>query len=151
MWTLRLPAYNRETEGLHALVAELPGGMSIRPIVFERESVAFPGVPALLHLPAYYLVKKGGMQGYSFAMYPISVIRYRPGVDPRMSGGLEWQPEMFDFARERERYDYDYFVVHSARDRSQELFGDAPGVVLEKRRGNWWAYGRTETVASRPL
>ena len=82
VWTLRLPAYNRETEGLHALVAELPGGMSIRPIVFERESVAFPGVPALLHLPAYYLVKKGGMQGYSFAMYPISVIRYRRGSRP---------------------------------------------------------------------
>jgi hypothetical protein len=145
-WTLRLPAYNRETEGLHALVTAAPPGMNVRPIVFERESRAFPGVPALLHLPAYYQVKKGGTQGYSFAMYPISVVRYRSGISPRMGGGLEWRPEAFDF--ERERTSYDLFVVHSRRDRSRELFGDPPAVVLEARHGNWWAYGLAQEVAS---
>ncbi|HEX6766107.1 MAG TPA: hypothetical protein VF103_11530, partial [Polyangiaceae bacterium] len=70
-FVLRLPAYNRETLGIHALVAEMQPALSVRPIVFERESKVFPGVPALLHLPAYYQVEKGGVQGYSFAMYPI--------------------------------------------------------------------------------
>ncbi|HEX6277609.1 MAG TPA: hypothetical protein VFZ53_31415 [Polyangiaceae bacterium] len=137
-WTLRLPAYNRETAGLHALVEGMKAGMSLRPIVFERESRAYPGVPALLHLPAYYQVKKGGTQGYSFAMYPISVVRYRAGVPARMGGGLEWRPEAFDFASERARYDV--FVVHSSRDRTRELFGEARDVVLADKRGNWWAY-----------
>ena len=99
-----------------------------------------------MHLPAYYQVQKGGTQGYSFAMYPISVVRYRPGVAPRMAGGLEWRPEAFDFGRERASYDV--FVVHSAHDRSKELFGGAPGVTLEGRHGNWWAYGLSQTVAT---
>jgi hypothetical protein len=145
VFVLRLPAYNRETEGMHALIGEMRPGMNVRPIVFDRESKSFPGVPALLHLPAYYQVKKGGTQGYSFAMYPLSVVRYRDGVAPRMGGGLEWRPEAFDPGRELDHYDY--FVVHSAWDRSNELFGAPPGVVLEERRGQWWAYRRAETVA----
>jgi hypothetical protein len=144
VWALRLPAFNRETEGMHALALEMRPAARVRPIVFERDSQAFPGVPALLHLPAYYQVQKGGVQGYSFAMYPISVVRYREGVDPRMSGGLEWMPEAFDFAREREGYDY--FVVHSTRDRSSELFGGDPEIALEVRHGRWWVFGRTPSA-----
>jgi hypothetical protein len=138
VWTSRLPEFNRETEGMHALAAQMRQGLSVRPIVFDRESRAFPGVPALLHLPAYYQVEKGGAQGYSFAMYPISVVRYRPGVDVRMVGGLEWRPEAFDAAREAAGYDC--FVVHSARDRTRELFGNAPDISLERRHGDWWLY-----------
>jgi hypothetical protein len=149
VFVLRLPAYNRETLGIHALVAEMQPALSVRPIVFERESKAFPGVPALLHLPAYYQVEKGGVQGYSFAMYPISVVRYRAGVPSRMVGGAEWSPETFDW--QRELASYDYFVVHSATDRSRELFGNAPHVALESRRGDWWAYRKrtSELVSSR--
>jgi hypothetical protein len=91
-----------------------------------------------LHLPAYYQVEKGGVQGYSFAMYPISVVRYRPGVDERMVGGLEWRPEAFDAAREAA--DYDCFVVHSAIDRTSELFANTPDVTPEARHGDWWLY-----------
>jgi len=147
VWTLRLPAYNRETEGFHALITRMPPGLDVRPIVFERESQAFPGVPALLHLPAYYQVQKGGTQGYSFAMYPISVVRHRAGVAPRMGGGAEWSPQTFDWRREYAKYDY--FVVHSTRDRSMELFESSPDVVLEKREGDWWAYRRTQALATR--
>jgi hypothetical protein len=146
VWLARLPAYNRETAGVHALVATMPAGLRVRPIVFERESEAYPGVPALLHLPAYYQVTKGGTQGYSFAMYPISVVRYRVGVRPRMDGGAEWRPEGFDWRRERDAYDY--FIVHSTSDRTRALFGSTPGVVLDARRGNWWAYRRADAVAS---
>jgi hypothetical protein len=149
LFVARLPAFNRETEGLHSLVGEMPAGKNIRPIVFERESEAFPGVPALLHLPAFYQVKKGGSQGYSFAMYPLSVVRYRAGVMPRMSGGAEWRPETFDWQREHQNYDY--FVVHSSSDRFLSLFGGASDVVLEGRRGNWWAYRRGDTVAKTEL
>ena len=147
VWLARLPAYNRETAGVHALIAGMQTGLRIRPIVFERESEAYPGVPALLHLPAYYQVTKGGTQGYSFAMYPISVVRYRVGVPPRMRGGAEWRPENFDWRRERDVYDS--FIVHSTSDRTRALFGSTPGVVLDARHGDWWAYGRADAVASR--
>jgi hypothetical protein len=147
LFVARLPGFNRETQGMHAIVAQMRPGMDVRPIVFERESRAFPGVPALLHVPAYYQVEKGGAQGYSFAMYPISVVRYRAGVAPRMAGGAEWRPEAFDW--QREQRGYDYFVVHSETDRSRELFGSAPFVVLEERHGDWWAYRRADAVASR--
>jgi hypothetical protein len=146
VWLVRLPAYNRETAGVHALVASMPAGLRVRPIVFERESEAYPGVPALLHLPAYYQVTKGGTQGYSFAMYPISVVRYRVGVPPRMGGGAEWRPEGFDWRRESDAYDY--FIVHSTSDRTRALFGTAHGVVLDARQGDWWAYRRADAVAS---
>lgn len=137
----RLPAYNQETKGVHAVVDALPPGLDVRPIVFERASLAFPGVPALLHLPAYYLVEKGGTQGYSFAIYPISVVRRRPGVPARMDGGAEWRPEAFDPARELDSYDC--FLVHSVGDRSMALFGDfASEVELVVRDGNWWGYQR---------
>jgi hypothetical protein len=145
VFVARLPSFNRETGGLHALIERMPPGMNIRPIVFEREGMAFPGVPAHLHLPAYYQVRKGGTQGYSFAMYPISVIRYRPGVEPRMGGGAEWRPEAFDWSREHPSYDY--FVVHSTNDRSESLFPEGAEAVLESRRGNWWLYRRSEAIA----
>ncbi len=38
-----------ETAGLHAIIAQLPPGRSVRPIVFERAGRAFPGTPAHLH------------------------------------------------------------------------------------------------------
>ncbi|HEX6764285.1 MAG TPA: hypothetical protein VF103_02380, partial [Polyangiaceae bacterium] len=146
---VRLAAYNREAAAFHALERELPAGLSMRPLVFDRNTRVFPGVPAYLHYSAYYYVEKGGTQGYSFAMYPISVVRYRAGVPPRMVGGAEWSPETFDW--QRELASYDYFVVHSATDRSRELFGNAPRVALESRRGDWWAYRKrtSELVSSR--
>jgi hypothetical protein len=137
----RLLGFNRETAGFHALVSRLPAGLAVRPLVFERGSLAFPGVPAHLHLPAYYSAQKGGSPGYSFAMYSISVVRFRPGVRVLMAGGSEWAPERFDAAREAA--DYDYFIVKSSFDRSSELFpGPEPAAVQELHFGDWWGYRR---------
>lgn len=139
----RLPAYNDETAGLYAVLAELPVGARIRPLVFDRGGRAFPGIPAHLHLPAYYAVEKGGSAGYSFAMYSISVVRFRPGVPITMGGGSEWDPGAFD--AEREAADYDYFIVKSSAERSAELFpGPSPAATLKSHQGDWWCYVRPE-------
>src|SRR5262249_53488307 len=76
----RLVQFNREAAEFHELEARLPAGLVMRPLVFERNTRVFPGVPAYLHYSAYYYVDKGGTQGYSFAMYPISVVRLRPEI-----------------------------------------------------------------------
>ncbi|MDF3070786.1 MAG: hypothetical protein K0R38_6387 [Polyangiaceae bacterium] len=141
----RLPAFQEETRGFHEIAAELPPGVSLRPIVFDRASLAFPGTPAHLHVPAYYSLEKGGDPGYSFAMYVISVVRFRPGVRVKMGGGAEWAPEWFD--AEREAADYDYFLVKSATDRSAQLFpGPRPTATLERHAGDWWAYRRVREL-----
>lgn len=137
----RLPELGRELAGFHALVTELPEGLSLRPLVFERGGRAFPGTPAHLHVPAYYAVEKGGSAGYSFAMYSISVVRFRPGVRVLMGGGAEWSPGWFDASREAQ--DYDYFLVKSSTDRGSQLFpGPHPEAALERRAGDWWLYRR---------
>jgi hypothetical protein len=139
VFSARLWRFNEETRSFHALVRELPPGLAMRPVIFDRGSPAFPGVPIYLHYSAYYFVEKGGFQGYSFAMYPTSVIRYRPGVTPGMLNAAEWRPEAFDAKSEVPVYDF--FLVRSERDRGAELFAHAPEpVVLRKRFGPWWGY-----------
>lgn len=141
VFCVRLRAFQGESADFHAVLQGVPPGLSLRPLVFDRGSQAFPGVPAHLHAPAYYALETGGSAGYSFAMYSTSVVRYRPGVRILMDGGSEWAPERFDASREAP--DYDYFVVKSRVDRSAELFpGPTPAAVLERHVGDWWSYRR---------
>ena len=140
VFAYRLRDFNQETANFHALVARLPSGLSIRPLLFERTSRAFPGAPAMLHVPAYYSVEKGGSPGYSFAMYSTSVVRFRAGVPIKMGGGAEWAPERFD--AEREADGYEYFVVKSSVDRSAIFGGPSPAAVLDQHVGDWWGYRR---------
>jgi len=145
----RLVEFEQETRPVADFVARMPAGLSIRPIVFERTSQVFPELPALLHMSAYYLPEKAGRQGYSFAMYPTSVIRYAPSVTPTMDHGAEWHPEYFSARDELDQYDC--FLVHSSTDRSAELFAErAPEVTLAFHEAGWWAYlSRSAQVALR--
>ncbi|HET7543724.1 MAG TPA: hypothetical protein VFK05_27815 [Polyangiaceae bacterium] len=135
----RLRQFARETQPITDFIARMPAGLHIRPLIFDRESEAFPGLPAMLHLSAYYVPEKGGYQGYSFAMYPTSVVRYHPEVVPTMDHGAEWHPEWFSAAYELGSYHV--FLVHSALDRSVELFDtqvDRLSLVFHEQ--DWWAY-----------
>ena len=139
LFGFRLRQFNTETAPLHAVVATMSPNLRIRPIVFEPQCAAFPYLPALNHLPAYYSVSKGGFQGYSFAMYPSSPVRYRADILPMMAGGMEWAPEAFrvDF----EASLYDCFLVHSVQDRTFALFGGyTQAITLRAHVGNWWNY-----------
>jgi hypothetical protein len=138
VWALRLPGFNQELAELRQVLTRMEPGFALRPLVFERESRAFPGNPAHLHAPAYYALERGGDAGYSFAMYSISVVRFRPGVPIKMGGGAEWNPRSFDAARELN--DYDYFLVRSSTDPGPVLFGDGAAVGLEHQVGRWWCY-----------
>ena len=136
--TVRMYAFTRETRPFRDFVARMPTGLRVRPIIFERNSEAFPSLPALLHLSAYYLVEKGGLQGYSFAMYPTSVIRYVPSFVPGMGGGAEWHPETF--SADAEVGSYDCFLVHSSTDPGS-IFGAQLGALdLDFHEDAWWAY-----------
>ena len=139
LFAVRVQRFARETEPIADFVARMPAGLRIRPLVFERESEAFPGLPAMLHLSAYYVPEKGGYQGYSFAMYPTSVVRYHPDIVPTMDRGAEWHPEWFSAADELDGYQC--FLVRSSQDRSAQLFDtrvDQVSLVFHEQ--GWWAY-----------
>ncbi|HYQ45010.1 MAG TPA: hypothetical protein VER11_23650 [Polyangiaceae bacterium] len=139
LFAIRLQRFARETQPIADFVARMPAGLRIRPLIFDRDSDAFPGLPAMLHLSAYYVPEKGGYQGYSFAMYPTSVVRYHPDIVPTMDRGAEWHPEWFSAAYELGGYQC--FLVHSALDRSAELFDtqlDQLSLVFHEQ--DWWAY-----------
>jgi hypothetical protein len=139
LFAVRLQRFNHEMQPIADFVARMPAGLRIRPLIFDRVSEAFPGLPAMLHMSAYYVPEKGGYQGYSFAMYPTSVVRYRPDIVPTMDRGAEWHPEWFSAADELGGYQC--FLVHSALDRSAELFGaevDRLSLVFQEQ--GWWAY-----------
>lgn len=144
----RLALFQEECRDFDAIVADMPHGLAVRPIVFGRESSAFPGVDAFLHFPAYYHVEKGGTQGFSFARYPISVVRERVPQPHVMGDGAEWLPS--EFGAERELPVFDYFLVRSDRDRSRELFGSqVEQVSLVNHHGQWWGYQKRAAVATR--
>ncbi|HEY6078422.1 MAG TPA: hypothetical protein VIW29_06445 [Polyangiaceae bacterium] len=137
----RLYDFQRECADFDAVLRDMPEGLAVRPIVFERESRAFPGVSAFLHFSAYYQVLKGGTQGYSFARNVTSVVRERPPGSPAMQNGAEWLPSTFDARRELPLFDC--FLVRSASDRAPQLFAGADGAVqLVSRHGQWWAYAK---------
>ena len=149
LFALRASEFNRDTSHFHEIVDTLPSGLRVRPIVFDPESHAFPDLPVFTHLPAYYFVAKGGTQGYSFAMYPTSVIRYRDGTVPKMRAGEEWAPEAFRI--EAELRDYDCFIVHSKHDRYHELFGLSNGAVeLRDHAGDWSSYCVRKVTVTAP-
>jgi len=144
--TARLSAFTRETRPVRDFVAHMPEGLSVRPIVFERNSESFPALPALLHMSAYYMVEKGGLQGYSFAMYPTSVIRYVPSFVPGMGGGAEWHPELF--SADAEVGKYDCFLVHSTEDPAARFGARLDDLTPSFHEGAWWAYrARQQPVA----
>ncbi|HYP99305.1 MAG TPA: hypothetical protein VER96_11605 [Polyangiaceae bacterium] len=139
LFATRLLRFARETQPITDFIAGMPNGLRIRPLIFDRESQAFPGLPAMLHLSAYYVPEKGGYQGYSFAMYPTSVVRYHPDIVPTMDRGAEWHPEWFSAAYELGGYQC--FLVHSALDRSAELFDtELDQLRLVFHEQGWWAY-----------
>jgi hypothetical protein len=140
----RLWRFQSEVEPWHRLAARLPPGLRLRAVVFEPFSSSFPGVPLLNHIPAYYYVEKGGMQGYSFAQYPASVVRFREDVPPRMTGGAEWAPHAFRFWAEAD--EYDCFVLQTrTQGRDDRFLGSSNlGFGRFARSGDWSAYCRLE-------
>jgi hypothetical protein len=122
----------------HELTSALPGGLRIRPLIFERNSQAIPGAPVYLHVSAYYHAERGGIPAYSFAVQPSAVIRYKRGHTSALAPGLEWAPERFDPAQDGDRYDY--FLVRGTPER-RNLFLESPvPIVLDACRGSFCGY-----------
>jgi hypothetical protein len=148
LFSTRLVRFNREMADYHALADELPAGLRVRPLIFQRDSRAFPGAPAYLHVSAYYHAAKGGIPAYSFATFSSSVIRYRDGHSSPLAPGMEWVPERFDASAEAELYDY--FLVRGGP-AHLELFAKSPlPIALDACQGSFCGYARGALTARPP-
>jgi hypothetical protein len=139
----RVAEFNLEAGDFPQLVRDLPPRLRIRPLIFENQSIAFPGTPLFLHFPAYYQAEKGGFLGYSFARYYTCFVRYQPAVDMGMGEDMEWNPGRFDARTEVAKYDY--FIARAGEDHYQSLFRYSPQpITLEAHSGAWWIYRAEE-------
>jgi hypothetical protein len=132
--THRMAVFQEEAKEFDAVTAELPWRLRIRPVIFARETLAVPGLPAYLHFPAYYQAEKGGRLGFSFARFYTNFVRFKPGVEGGMIEDAEWNPRWFDPAVEASRYDC--FISRAQNDEAETLLGQAP-VRLKARHGQF--------------
>lgn len=136
---MRTRAFNIEAGDFDRAIANLSGGLRLRPVIASTTTKTFPVVPVYLHFPAYYQAAKGGYLGYSFARYSTVLMRYRPGVDVGMEEDAEWNPQLFDAPSEVPRYDR--IIVRADLDVGLFLFRATPGRVdLTTHVGSWWIY-----------
>jgi hypothetical protein len=63
----RLALWNDEVRPLARLIATLPAHLRVRPVVFDRNSETFPGLPGHLHLTAYYQAEKASPSAWGAA------------------------------------------------------------------------------------
>lgn len=142
LFGLRLHVFNIEAQSFDEATRDLPMRLRVRPIIVNRATEGFPGVPAFLHFAAYYQAEKGGYLGYSFGRYFTNFVHYLPGVDIGMAEDQEWNPQLFDARREVSKYDC--FIVRMDRDVGRILFARSPRKVsLVAQAGMFWVY-RTE-------
>ena len=83
--------------------------------------------------------KGRGIVDFNFANFISQMVRYRR-CTTRMTDELGWDPAEFDWqANGGERYDY--FIVRSRSDISEEIFKEQrDSVELVTRSGWWWLY-----------
>jgi hypothetical protein len=98
--------------------------------------------PVYLHFPAWYQATQKGKVDFSFAMFFPEILRYKQNEQPSLPIRFAWSPRTLDWQTHR-AFDYDYYVVKSSEDISNELFkSHRPKVALMLRRGSWWLYER---------
>jgi hypothetical protein len=140
LWMLVLAGqfalFNREAQGFDQLVDIMPVHQRVL-LLNMMQSDVVTGYP-YLHFSGYYLARKGGVIGWSFASNFPAVIRYRPGFDPGVESYITFDPRFFDWKKHSH---FDFFIVRAPADLKTLLFSEAGDALrLRASAGNWWLY-----------
>ena len=139
----RFAAFARESQSFVNVMAALEPGHRAAAMVYDNRSPLF-ALPVYLHFPLWYQATHRGVVDFNFGEFYSQMARYRPEVGPRITETVAWHPIAF-------RWDvnggasYDYFIVKSGFDVSNEIFKDKrAAVALLTNSGWWWVYRKLE-------
>ena len=142
---VRFAGFNRESDGLDKLLAQIPRGARLLYLPVDRFS-ANTLFPVFLHSGMWHQVRQGGVTDFSFARFNMNRFRYCDGAAPTLPLDFEWAPEAFDW----DRYwgdEFDYFLVHSLADSRKALFkGAVDRVELADNQNAWWLFRRVSSL-----
>ena len=139
----RFAAFARETETFREVLAAAEPGRRVASMVYDKSSRFFV-LPVYLHFPVWYEATQRGIVDFNFGDFYSLMVRYKSSAGPRITDQLGWYPTAFSWeANGGARYDY--FLVKSRIDISNEIFKEKRGAVeLVTRSGWWWLYRNLE-------
>lgn len=141
----RFSVFHRDAVGFDRVVDIIPANQRVL-LLNVMQSDDVPGMP-FLHFSGYYVERKGGVVGWSFASNFPPVLRYKAGVQPGVPPIVTHQPQYFDWAKHSH---FDYFVVRAPGEMAALVFREsAPNTRFLGRAGNWWLY-ENRTLPRRP-
>ena len=138
--TARFASFHRDADGFDRIVDNMPSNQRVLLLNVVQSDVV-SGMP-FLHFSGYYLERKGGVIGWSFASNFPMMLRYRHGFVPGVPPIVTHDPRTFDW---NQHANFDFFIVRAPGDMTPLLFRQAgQRVRLLRRSGLWWLYERVD-------
>lgn len=139
----RFAAFAREASYFDKIAESMAPGRTTASMVVDNSSPLF-AAPVYMHFPAWYQARQSGIVDFNFADFYSQPARYKGDVGPRLNEMLGWYPTRFQWS-EHGGAKYDYFIVKSNFDVSNEIFKEKrSSVELVTRNGWWWLYRNLE-------
>lgn len=136
--TNQFVAFGKEVAGLKEVIRHIPRGKRTYGLMYDMNSGVM-SIPALVHLPGYVMIERGGNVGFSHFVYksmPARIHRIALSPFPGLRG--EWEPNRWRHAIYGSFYDY-LLVRGSSVDFKKAKFPKG-SVRLVKRVGRWSLY-----------
>lgn len=109
-------------------------------LVYDRDSKGAGNVKIYTQYPAWYQAEQSGLVDFNFGWMPSLLVRYRMDHLPGVLPGFEWNPESFDWNKNRGD-NYKYFFVRSGNSMPADVFkGASCRPKLISHSGSWQVY-----------
>jgi hypothetical protein len=136
---LRFSTFNLETRGFATVMAEMEPEKRALSMMIVNGSSQFTS-PVFLHVPSWYQAERRGIVDYNFGMFYGTMVRYQTGKQSAIDDDFGWSPQRFDW-RTHGGDTFDYFVIRSPADVSEDIFKDRrSSVELIRNENVWWLY-----------
>jgi hypothetical protein len=134
--------FNQEAQGFREAVANINEGKRILQMNVAMNSVFSP-TPVYLHFGSWYQAEHHGLVDFSFALYPVTVVRYRKEKNPADLAIFHHGYGSQNILRTNRGDDYDYLLVRATWNPAPTLFKSAPVQPTLVWSGNgWWLYSQ---------
>ncbi|HZV99751.1 MAG TPA: hypothetical protein VFF74_12250, partial [Methylophilaceae bacterium] len=138
--SVRAWRFGQETAGFDRMMATVQPNSRALALVFDRDSEAAGNIKIYTQYPAWYQAEQAGLVDFNFGWMPSLIVRYRLDRLPSVLPGFEWNPESFDWNKNRGD-NYKYFFVRSGNSMPADVFkGASCRPKLISHSGSWQVY-----------